>query len=209
ASSAANPSYWPTFRTLPKFWRSSMPWCAPLSTPSRPNWHGRVIPPRSSRRSTRGTCQARCRSSARRCASRRNSARYDTPARSPRARILLRHPHRSAQFLRRATRKVGVAQELARHFDQVGISAPQDVLRLVRVGDQAHRGRRDACFTTNARGERYLVTRTNRNLRVRYRAAGRHIDDIDAIVAQYARELHALVDVPAAFGPIGSRQTHP
>ena len=48
-----------------------------------------------------------------------------------------------------------------------------------------------------------LITRSDRYLRGGDVAAGGAIDQINAQRLQLARQLHRLLDVPSAFGPIG------
>ena len=67
-------------------------------------------------------------------------------SRSPRALILHGYLDRRAELFGRTAREIRIAQELARHHDEIGIAVGNDVLRLFRFGDEADRRGRDAGF---------------------------------------------------------------
>src|SRR5512143_2372943 len=82
----------------------------------------------------------------------------------PGALILHGRRDRRAEFLCRAAREVRIAQQFARHDDEVGVAVVEDLLRLLRLGDQADCAGCDLRFATDARGERNLVAGRDRDL---------------------------------------------
>jgi hypothetical protein len=56
--------------------------------------------------------------------------------------------------------------------------------------------------------ERHLIARRDRHLRVRHGAARRAVDEIHAARFQPTRQLHRLLEIPAALDPVSARDAH-
>ena len=108
----------------------------------------------------------------------------------------------------RAQRPRRVAQRLAAEQHDVGLARLEDVLGLLRLGDQPDRPRRDAGALPDRRGERHLVAGAERDLLRRRVAAGGAVDEIDAERAEQRRERDGVVERPAALDPVAGRDAH-
>jgi len=81
-------------------------------------------------------------------------------------------------------------------------AARDDLLRLLRLGDQAHGAGGDTCLAPDRLGEGHLVARAERDLRVRNLPAARAVDEIDA---SWRRRRQNSIDCPRSQPPSASR----
>ena len=105
-------------------------------------------------------------------------------------------------------RPVGIAQHLAREQNQIGLAVADDLVGLGGAGDHADGGGRNFGLAADPRRERNLIARADRDLRLLDIAARGAVDRIDAEPLQLPRERDRLLEVPAAFGPIGRGNAH-
>ena len=98
---------------------------------------------------------------------------------------------------------VGLAQHFAGEEGQVGFAAGDDFVGLMRIGDYADGSGEDCGLFTNRGGEGDLEARRDRDFRVGDQSAAGAIHQIDAERFQGSGELDGLVEIPAAFDPIG------
>ena len=83
---------------------------------------------------------------------------------------------------------VRIAEHCARQQDEVGFFFGNDFVGLLRVGDHADGGGGDGGFSADACSEGSLIARTDGNGGMGYEAAGRAIDEVDAVGAEMAGE---------------------
>lgn len=98
---------------------------------------------------------------------------------------------------------VGLAEEGTGQKDQVGAALPDDLVGLVGLGDEADGRRPDVGFLTDAGGEWYLVALGDGDLDGGQDAAGGSVDEVNPFGLEGTGENDRLLDVPAAFGPVG------
>ena len=101
-------------------------------------------------------------------------------------------------------RPVGVAEHFARHEDEVGLALVDDAVGLGGLGDHADGGGGDGGFVADASREVDLIAGREGNFGVGDVAAGRAVDQVNAVFAQEAGKLNRVVDGPAAFRPVAS-----
>ena len=77
--------------------------------------------------------------------------------------VLQRRRRLFAQGAGRMQREIGIAQEFARHQDQVGLTVAQDFVGLPRRGDHADGAGEDSRFAPDAVGKRDLIAGPQRN----------------------------------------------
>src|SRR5580765_8574253 len=114
--------------------------------------------------------------------------------------------HHLFELARRAQRPVRIAQQLARQEYAVGPALSDDAVRLPGFRDETDGPRRHARLAADALRKSDLIARRHGNDSVRNGAAGRAVDQVDTERAQPARQLHRLLDIPAALLPIGAGQ---
>ena len=94
-------------------------------------------------------------------------------------------------------------------YTAVGLALADDGVSLLRMGDQTDRAGGDAGLPADALGEGRLGAGLDQwHPLVRREAAGRTIDQVDALGLQQPGQRHALVDIPAAGHPVGGTDTH-
>ena len=123
--------------------------------------------------------------------------------------ILYRRGQRLLQLLRCAAREVGIPETFASDEHQIGFALGHDRRSLRGLGDQADRADRDARLTPHARGERHLVTGTDRDFHVRHQSAAGDVDQIHVQRFELAREPHRVLHAPAALLPVRRRDAQP
>ena len=128
--------------------------------------------------------------------------------RLPGAQVLIRRGQRGAELLRSAPREVRVAQQLPGEQDHVRLARSDDRISLPGSVMRPDRAGRDARLAADSLGERHLVARRRHDLLVPYGTSRRDSIRSTPRVLSTARELDALVDVPAALGPVGGRDPH-
>ena len=96
-------------------------------------------------------------------------------------------------------RPIGIAQHLAGEEDEVGITVGDEVVGLVWLGDHANGGCRNGGFGADAGSKRGLKSGADGDFGIRYKAAGRDVDEVHAVGAQVSGESDGVVDGPAAF----------
>ncbi len=125
-----------------------------------------------------------------------------------RALILRRVVDPLAQGHRRVPRPTRVEQHAAAERDHVGLSGGQNVLRLLGLGNEADGHGGDAGLAADALGKRHLVAGADLQLLLRDRASARRSDVVAAPSLELGREHDAVIERPAAFGPVGRRDAH-
>ena len=100
-------------------------------------------------------------------------------------------------------RPVGIAQQLAREHDEIGLASANDVIGLRGVCNEADGRSGDTRFAPDLFGERGLVAGTHRNGGLFDAAAAGDVDQVNADVFELAGEVNRLLRIPTAFDPIG------
>src|SRR5258707_13269481 len=96
----------------------------------------------------------------------------------PGAFVLNRRLELRAEFLRRAPRPVGIAQQFPGEKDKIGLLGCQDRLDLRWVGQHAYRASGDVRLAANCCGKLDLVAGAQGNFHVGDQAAARYINQV-------------------------------
>ena len=107
-----------------------------------------------------------------------------------------------------AERPIRVAQCSAADFHGVGGARLQNLLRLLRLGDEPDCGGGNARATAHLFGERHLVVGLHRNGHVGNQSACGHVNQVHAVGLQNLSQFNGLVKVPTACGPVGGGDAH-
>src|SRR5215468_9691507 len=121
-----------------------------------------------------------------------------------RAPVLLRRAHLTAEFGGGMPTPTRGVEHAAGKRDHVGLAGGDDLLGLLRLGNQADRHGGDAGGLLDRLRERHLVAGPERNFLQRRYAAGRRIDPVDVALLQFLRVFDGLMNVPAALDPVGA-----
>ncbi len=100
---------------------------------------------------------------------------------------------------------IGIAQHCSGEKNGVCLARGNDLLCLLRLGNQTDRAGGQACFLADSRRERHLVPRLERNLDRGRDSAARAVDQIHSKLAQAPGEADRLLDIPSSGSPIGRR----
>lgn len=85
---------------------------------------------------------------------------------------------------------IGVAEHFPGQEDEVGLAVGHNVIGLVWIGNHADSGGGDVGLAADPGSEPYLVARAEWDLGVGDLAAGRDIDQIDAMIAEKIGKLN-------------------
>ncbi len=123
--------------------------------------------------------------------------------------ILHRPRNFCLQHFRRVQRPVRVVEHGARHDDQIGLAARQNLFCEIRRINKADGAGGDARAAPDFRRKRHLISGKERNFLPRIEAAARTVDEIDlATRLQQLREPDRALEIAAAFQPVDRRQPH-
>src|SRR5258706_5532450 len=119
--------------------------------------------------------------------------------------VLLRPCDVHAELARRPQWEVRIAEQLAREDDDVGLFALDDFVGLEGFGDEAHGTGQHASLALDPLGEGDLIAGPGGDPYARHISSGGAVHEIHAPLAGDARQLDTLVEMPAAFCPVGGR----
>lgn len=112
--------------------------------------------------------------------------------------------HVRAELARGRARPRGAAQQLTAEQDGVGLAVGEDLLGLLHLGDEADGGHGQLRLGLHARGEGDLVAGADRDAHDGRVAAGRDVEQIDAVLLEEGGEAHGLLGRPAVLlRPVG------
>ena len=105
-------------------------------------------------------------------------------------------------------RPVRVAQCRAADLHGIRRTRFQYFLGLLRLGDESHRGGRDAGARPHLLGERHLIAGLHRNGHIGNQTAGGHVNQVHAMRLQNLGQIDGLIEIPATCGPVGGGDTN-
>lgn len=100
-------------------------------------------------------------------------------------------------------RPIRITQDFASNKNEVGFTGANDIVGLMRVGDEAYGSGENAGLFAQTSGEGYLKTGLGGDFGVGHQSSRGAIDQVDAKRTNKAGKLDRLIDIPAVFGPIG------
>src|SRR6185312_546104 len=103
---------------------------------------------------------------------------------------------------------VRLPQQLSADKNEIRLTTGDDLIGVLRVGDQSHSSRMDLCFIADALGKLNLITSCDGNSGIRYHAAGRDIDQIHSEQLQLSAKNDRLFYIPPSLDPVGCRDSY-